>query len=138
MDIKKNEQGVTFISMLLTLFIIIITMPIIIHFLNYVHPLHHEEELSAQQFFVFIRNDIIMAQHVYSQNNKIYFQLSSEETAVIEQYKDIVRRQVNGRGHETYIRNVDTFTVEQLKDTVKIILTNKEGSTYDKAFSLYE
>lgn len=113
-------------------------MPIIIHFLNYIHPVSTKAELSVQQFFIFIRNDIILAEHVYSVDQKIYFTLTSEETAVIEQYKDIIRRQVDGRGHETYLRDIETFGVEQFDNTIKITLADKEGRTFEKTFNLYK
>ena len=124
MGIRKNESGTTFLSVLITFVIVIITLPILVYLLTYVEPVKHHNELAVNQFFMFLRNDVLTSEHDYSDDNKMYFLLSTGEIAHIEQYQNVIRSQINGRGHEIYIRNIDYFTLQP------IIIRNM-GNYYD-------
>jgi len=138
MAIKKNEDGTTFLSMLFTLLVIMIVLPFIIHFFSHIQQAKMSTDLPVEQFFIFLRNDILFADHVFSENNKLYFQLHSGETAKIEQFGDVIRRQINGTGHEIYIRNIDTFSLQPLLFGTKVFIKTTEGATYEKTIAHYE
>src|SRR5699024_5563696 len=114
MDIKNNEQGMTFISMLMAFIIILITLPFIIYFLTHLHESELNEDISLQQFFIFLRDDALFAENVFSEDNKLYFSLNTGEVAKIEQYNNVIRRQVDSRGHEIYMRNIESFTLQPM------------------------
>jgi len=135
----KNERGTTLISILLTLLIIGITMPLLIHFLTYIHVTDTDQDMPIEHFFIFLRNDTLMATDVYADENDIvYFQLSTGEVARIEQYKNMIRRRVDGKGHEIYLRDIETFQVESLPYGIRVTIINEEGETYEKSIAFYE
>ena len=138
MDIRKNESGTTFLSVLITFVIVIITLPILVYLLTYVEPVKHNNELAVNQFFMFLRNDVLTSEHVYSDDNKMYFLLSTGEIAHIEQYQNVIRRQINGRGHEIYIRNIDSFTLQPISFGTWVTITTEEGEVYEKKIAHYE
>lgn len=135
MALKRDEQGFTLVSLLLTLVIIAITMPIIIFLIQHLAVKPNDNHISAHQFFTFLYNDTLSAEDVQIMNNKIYFILNDRETASIEQYNTIIRRQVLGKGHEIYLREIDDFRVisEEFGYQVNITMTN--GEQYEKTIA---
>lgn len=137
-DIGKNESGATLLSILITFVIIMITLPLIIYLLTYVQPVKHHDELSVNQFFTFLRNDVLTSEHVYIEEDKMYFLLPTDEVAHIEHYQNVIRRQISGRGHEIYIRNIDSFTLQPISFGTQVTIVTKEGKKYEKKIAHYE
>jgi|SRR5690625_3503293 len=133
----NNERGMTFISMFLTLVIIAITLPFLIYFLQNIHTSTYKEDMSVQQFFIFVRNDAISAKHVYSKQNRLLFDLKSGEQAKIEYYPKLIRRQVDGKGHEIYLRDIESFSIQPLSYGSKLVVTTLKGETYEKTIAHY-
>jgi|SRR5699024_6733768 len=136
--IKNDEAGMTFVSMLMAMTIFGISLPFIIFFLSQLDSPQLDEDLQVQQFFIFIRDDALMSEHVYAEDNKLFFSLDTGETAKVEQYQNLIRRQVNGRGHEIYLRNIETFIVKPVAFGNKLIITTDKGATYEKTIATYE
>src|SRR5699024_1969959 len=104
----KTEQGTTFISILISLVSIVITTPLVIHFLTYIHVSEADEDLPIQHFLIFLRNDVLSATDVSMDgNNRIYFHLQDGKIARVEQYKNMIRRRVDEKGHEVYLRDIE-------------------------------
>ena len=56
----------------------------------------------------------------------------------IECYKNIVRRQVEGRGHEVMLQNIADFHVEQDGSVIIVQVMDDEGlSIYSKVLSIF-
>ncbi|MEI3611718.1 ComGF family competence protein [Pseudogracilibacillus sp. SO30301A] len=138
-DIRKSENGATFLSILITFVIVMITLPLLVYLLTYVQPVKHNNELSVNQFFIFLRNDVLTSEQVYTDDdNKMYFLLPTDEVAHIEQYQNVIRRQVNGRGHEIYLRDIDSFTLQPISFGTQVTIVTKEGREYEKKIAHYE
>src|SRR5690625_2822578 len=138
MAIQNNENGTTVVSMLLTLLVIVIILPFIVHFFSYIQPAKISTDLSVQQFYIFLRNDTLLANRVYSEENKLYFNLTSGEIAKIEQLGNVILRQIDDKGHEIYLRKVDSFTLQPLSYGTKVMIKTEEGVTYEKTIAHYE
>lgn len=132
----NRQAGFTFVEMLLSLSIMLLTIPFVVYFLSNLH-VEDENHLSVEQFFVFIRNDVISAQNVTVDGNLLYLHLESGETAKIEQYNQIIRRQVDGQGHEIYLRDVALFKLKVRNEGVRIFVETVEGETYEKTIDLF-
>src|SRR5690625_4014736 len=128
-DFKKNEEGITLLSVLFTLLIIMIVLPFIIHFFSHIQQAKMSTDLTVEQFFIFLRNDSLFADRVYSADNKLYFQLSSGKIAKIEQFDNVIRRQIDGEGHEIYIRYIESFSLQPLSFGTKVVIKTEEGAT---------
>ena len=135
MGLKKDEGGFTMISLLLTIVMIAVTMPIIIFLIQHLTVKPNDNHIIAHQFFTFLYHDTLTAENVEIVNNKIYFTLNDHETASIEQYENLIRRRVLGKGHEIYIREIDTFNVfpETFGYRVNLKMTN--GEEYEKTIA---
>ena len=97
------------------------------------------EELSIQQFFKFLRDDVINAADYQVNSNKLYLTLNEEETAKIETYQDVqVRRQVNNKGHELYLRNIKELKFEEVSYGIRTTVISKQGVTYEKTIIFYK
>src|SRR5690625_3572555 len=96
MALKKDEDGFTMVSLLLTIVIIAVTMPIIIFLIQHLTVKPNDNHIIAHQFFSFLYHDTLTAQRVDIENNTIYFTLNEYEKASIEQYKNVIRRRVSG------------------------------------------
>lgn len=132
----NRDAGFTLVETLLSLMILLLTIPFVIYFLSNLQ-VEDENHLSVEQFFVFIRNDAISAQNVTVDGTRLYFHLESGETAKIEQYNQLIRRQVNGQGHEIYLRDVVSFKLELRNEGVKVFVETVEGETYEKTINLF-
>lgn len=134
----RREAGFTFIETLLSLFILVLTIPFVVHILQLAMANDQDTHLSVEQFFVFIRNDAISAHDVTVDGNRLYLHLASGETAKIEQYNQFIRRQVNGQGHEIYLRDVAAFKLEERNEGVKVLVETLEGESYEKTIKLFK
>ena len=132
---RKREQGFTLVSTLISLSLVLISLPLIFELLYEVKNIS-KLELSPYKFMLFINEDIHRSEQFISKNNKLYFYLSTNEVAIIEQYGDLIRRKVDNRGHEIYLRNIDKFETINLDYGVKVIISLKDGEKYEKLFKV--
>lgn len=136
----KDNHGFSFISHLLMLAIILITIPFISFMLQSIEVPSTKEELSVYQFFQFIRDDVIRSINPVTTNDKLALTIPSkinEQTIVYEQYGNLIRRTVDGQGFEVYIRNITELDFHPLEFGFQITLTTTSGDQYEKTFSIY-
>jgi len=132
MDLMRNESGFTFFEMLLILSIIIITLPFITFLLQKMNDNGHQDHISVQQFFNFVQKDAEKAEEVYHENNRLFFVLNPYETAAIERYDNVIRRNVNGKGHEIYLRGIQSIDIEPVDFGFHLTVTTAKGEPYEK------
>ena len=136
----RPEGGFTFISTIFMLFILALSLPFMGYLLQVSNYRNNYEELSFNQFYQFMRDDLIRAERVDVTGNKLYLGLdgSGEEIATYEKYGNTVRRLVNGRGHELYLQGIKDLAFEPLHYGVKIKLTSTSGDEYEKTIVHYD
>ncbi|MCF3941764.1 ComGF family competence protein [Oceanobacillus alkalisoli] len=133
----KNERGFNFISLLTMLTVIFLTLPFLVYALQAVKPTNNYEELAVYEFFRFVRDDILESHHYYIQDHTLYLLQANEQTASISKYDSLVRRQIDGRGHEIYLRGVQFLRFQEEPFGIKLIITTEEGVTYERLFPFY-
>ncbi|MBC5637203.1 ComGF family competence protein [Ornithinibacillus sp. BX22] len=133
MALKNSEKGFTLLNQLFSLLILIICIPIQGAILN---TLHHQntyyEELSIQQFFNFIQREVNQSIACTTHSNKIVLHLYNDDVVTIELYRQLVRRQLNGKGHEIYLRDIESFQISSLPFGFTIHVTSLKGDHYEK------
>lgn len=134
---KHKEAGFTLISTLISLTMVLISLPLLYQLLFEVKSLK-KLELTPYKFMMFITDDIHRADITLAKNNKLYFYLPSGETAIIEQYNQLIRRKVDNRGHEIYLRDIVLFETKQLESSVSVKIELKDGEQYEKVFKVNE
>lgn len=132
MAIIHKEDAFTLLEMLIVLSTIVITFPFILFLLQQIQYKGDDEYLSVTQFFVYLQKDAIQAEEVYHEHNTLYFTINETDTAQIEQYNDTVRRRVNNKGHEIYLRNVQSISVHPNKVGFHFIVNTTKGESYEK------
>lgn len=130
-ELLHKQNGFTLISSLLRIIIIATTLPILIFILSNFKLDSAEESLSIQQLFFMLQNEINLAQDVTLANSRLYLDVD-DNIIVIEQYGALLRRRVNGQGHEVYHRDVGSMTLEQLPYGKKIKLKMLTGESYER------
>src|SRR5699024_9365095 len=136
MAIRKNEQGFTLISMLITITILFTTLPFLVYLIQSVSISSNYQEISVHHFFHFLRDEFIGAKEYKIENNTIILEYPSE-TVSIEKFGSLIRRQVDGRGHEIFLRDVDTITFTSLLFGVKTEIKTLQGEQYEKTIIFY-
>ena len=136
-DYRLNERGFTFITTLAMISILALTLPFLSYTLEAVRPNTTYDELSVQEFYRFMRDEVIRSHAFYIKENKLYLEQKIDETAIISLQGTQIRRQVNNKGHEIYLR--DVAQVKFLSDPygVRIVITDTKGETYEKLFIFY-
>src|SRR5690625_3126984 len=124
--------------MLLTIAIIGLTLSLLISLITSISYSTEYDELSIQQFFYILRDDLLFSSDVSVEHNKLYLELHSDEKATIEQYGRVIRRQVEGKGHEVYLREVEDVMFTLLPYGIEATITSLEGETYEKTIIFYQ
>ncbi|MEI3602708.1 ComGF family competence protein [Oceanobacillus sp. SE10311] len=133
----KNEQGFNFISLMTMVTIIFLTLPFLAYALQTVKTTNNYEELAVYELFRFIRDDILKSHDYYIRDHALYLLQEDDETVTISKYDSLIRRQVNGRGHEIYLRGVESLRFKEEPFGIKLVITTEEGATYEKIFTFY-
>lgn len=138
LDICQNEQGFTFLNMLMTIAILLITLPLLSFLLKSSLYSSNYNHLSVQQFFHFIQNDVILSTDYSISNNEISLELPNDYSVSIKKFGRLIHRQVDGRGHEIYLRDIQDMELSPLPYGFIVKLTMLEGDYYEKTITFYE
>src|SRR5699024_11379104 len=133
--IISADDVFSLINSLISLYLILVSLLLMYH-LVYEVKSTSKFELSPYKFIVFIEADIHRSKQMIAKDNALHFYLPNDEIAVIEQYGELIRRKVDNRGHEIYLRNVTNFQTENLEHGVKISIKLKNGEKYEKTFKV--
>ncbi|WP_158701707.1 ComGF family competence protein [Lentibacillus sp. Marseille-P4043] len=138
MGIARTERGFTFLTLLLTVTILFMTLPFISYLIKSAAYSTNYQEESIQQFLYFLRDDVIKATDYAVTPTAIKLIINDEETVTIEQYETLIRRQVNGQGHEIYLRDVEEVSFTSLPYGIHAKITSIQGETYEKQIIIYQ
>jgi competence protein ComGF len=136
----KREKGFTFLQLLIAITFLSVSLPFLGYLLNAAAYHNNYNEISVQQFFQYIRNDVIHSTGYQISSNppQIILELEDGKTAMIEPYQDLIRRHVDGRGHEVYLRDVKEIQLDNLDYGFRLQITTSKGEEYEKSFVFYE
>ncbi|MBP1969744.1 competence protein ComGF [Virgibacillus natechei] len=137
MAIRNNEKGFTLVSILISITIIAMTLPFTAYLINSVQNTTNYEEISIQQFFHYLRDDVIKATSITTSSSSLFLTLDDETTATIEMYGGHIRRQVNN-GNEIYLRDIKEVTFKEKPYGIQTIITSVQGERYEKTIAFYE
>ncbi|ASK63203.1 hypothetical protein CFK37_14125 [Virgibacillus phasianinus] len=138
-DTLFNQQGFTILSMLLAITILFITIPFLEYMTKSLSYTTNYTDLSYHQFFHFFRDDLLRSTNYTIGDQAVYFHAIDGTKVTYEKYQDIIRRQVDGTGHEVVINgNVKNAFFEKISYGVKVTITTKDGANYEKIFTVYQ
>lgn len=143
MRLWNNAKGFTLISMLVAMTILVLTLPFVYYALSALQLKQtNTEALSVQQFFIQLHYEVMSSSSVYVANNQLYIQFMerndhTERVARVSLYNNTIRRQVNGLGHEIYLRQVSDITFEEQTNAILLTITKESGEVYEKTIYNY-
>ena len=137
MAILKNEKGFTFISMLLMLTILAMSLPLLAYVTKSANYSTKYDEMAINQFFQFLRDDFIQATDYQVSETALILVIDDTTTVTIEKYQDLIRRQVNRKGHETYLRDVKDLSFSSHDYGIRAAVTSLQGEHYEKTIVFY-
>lgn len=132
-----NEKGMSLVTTLLAVVIIVVALPLLSFVLNKLTEPKLYEDIKFEQFFHFIRDDALRSNDVRAVKNTLIFDVRNGDTATLSMYKDNIRRQVGGVGHEIYLRDVKLFEVTQQTYSIDVKIKSTTGGVYAKTIPLY-
>ncbi|WP_085991911.1 competence type IV pilus minor pilin ComGF [Oceanobacillus senegalensis] len=133
----KDEKAFSFVSLLFAISIIVLTLPLVGYLFQATNHLSaNDNELSIQQFFQFMRDEMINSEENHVLKDKLVL-YQSDSKVTFEQYGNTVRRQVNGTGHEILLRGVKKIEFEANSIGVRLHITSSKGETYEKNIVYY-
>lgn len=135
---KKSEAGFSFASLLLTITIVFTTLPFMAYLLEHININTHEEFISVHQFFNYVRDELIESEHYHTSHDTISYQLENGDTGTFSKYQNLVRRQVNKKGHEVYLRDVQHIQIQPVKYGIHLSITSMRGNVYEKTIILHK
>ncbi|ALX48075.1 competence type IV pilus minor pilin ComGF [Lentibacillus amyloliquefaciens] len=134
--IRPNEKGVTFISVLFMISIIFTTIPFTVYLVKAVDVTSNYDALSVQQFFFYMRDEVISASDLTIETSKLTLEQPDGSTATLEKSDDRIVRRLNN-GFEIYLRDVQDVTFTSSSYGVHASITTINGDQYEKSIVYY-
>ncbi|WP_273130062.1 competence type IV pilus minor pilin ComGF [Bacillus weihaiensis] len=134
----KNEQGLTFLNLLFSFLIyslIISSLSIILSYL--VASSKYEGDLNPfewELFIVLLKKELNDVENIRIEKNVLVFENQNNDKITIHKYQDVIRRQVNGLGHEILLLKVKAVTFQQTDTGVKLFVESLSGKPYQFTF----
>ncbi|MGM8213493.1 competence type IV pilus minor pilin ComGF [Virgibacillus sp. W0430] len=136
--IQKNELGFTLIHYLFLLTILTISLPLLSSLLQSMPDDSTTDELSIRAFTHFIRDDVIRAIDFEVNSDVLTLYLYDGKRATVSKYNNVVRRQVNGEGHEVYLIGVKDISFVPHSEGFYMQVVSEQGDKYEKSIQFYQ
>ncbi|RID89408.1 hypothetical protein D1953_02260 [Peribacillus asahii] len=136
----QKSNGFTMVEMLISLVVFMMISLFVLQIFLVMYPnlimnkqLHHKE---WEVFSIQLQKELRESKNQTVKNNKLYL-LTNGSVASVELYQNIVRRQVEGLGHEILLQNVADFQVNQKGNQISVQVTDYSGKQYSRTFHPY-
>jgi competence protein ComGF len=132
----ESKNGHTLIEAIIVLAVLLMLsslIPLLFIPIQKQPPISQLEETSL--FFSMLGKEIREGKTIEVYNNSLYITLSNGNVLSFSKYHSLIRKQVNGLGHEVWMQNIREMVLEKHSDvlfTVKIIDT--KGNEYQRFF----
>lgn len=129
-----NEKGFTLIEVLITLMIILAltaVLPSLMISSVRTSAFDHQDE-EAQLFYVLVAKEVRGAASVVTNGKTLTLTKPSGDTITFEMFGNVIRRRVNGTGHEVVLQGVKGMSIEVSGPRVKVGLVLTNGSTKEE------
>lgn len=137
-----NERGYTILNLLFTFLIyifIISTVTIIFHFL--VSHSQHPKDLKPFEWELFViqlHREIKESSNLIVNEENISYLNKHGQNISVNKYKNVIRRQVEGLGHEIMLIKVKDVTIQQKGAGFELSVMSEAGKHYSHIFHSYK
>ncbi len=136
----NNERGITLLEALLSLFLtmfILQALPYILKTVWIYSQQSPQKDVEVYQLYHFIEQDLYTTRSISTISDGVRLYKQNGDQVDIEQYGNMIRRQVNHQGHQGLLHNVKSLEVRPSSNGFYILLQKEGGSEYQKLFNLY-
>lgn len=130
----KHRQGFTLAEVLLSLTVLMTALLILVPLLNQLRPEDWNADWSSHQFSQLLQEELNDATHIQTHENILSLTNREKETVTIEQYQNVVRRRVSGKGHEVWLYDINNIKFSSLPGSLRLHIEFKGGETFEKIF----
>lgn len=99
---------------------------------------HDLKPFEWELFTVQLHRELKDATDIQVKNEQLLFKNKLGEIVTVQQYKNLIRRQVNGKGHEIYLFRVKDFELNKIEDGIKIKVFSNFGKDYEHIFRIFK
>ncbi|MGI8316154.1 competence type IV pilus minor pilin ComGF [Halobacillus mangrovi] len=128
----NSNKGFTLSETMISLTLLMVMLSLSYPLLHSLEGPSYYKELSARQFFIFIQQEVHYAREASVEGNSFQIIDSRHRSITIEQYQNIVRKRVGGKGHESLLSKVKLFTVQQTGSDFLVQVELEGGEAYQK------
>jgi len=108
-----NEKGFTFVEMLFAFSVFLLTIHLTLSIIPTIHiqsTIGNSEEIMEWEMFIHqSKQELRGSRHFKVTSNKLVFINAHNEMVEYEKYKHLLRRKVEGKGHEVILQNIDSI-----------------------------
>ncbi|MBA2869912.1 competence protein ComGF [Anoxybacillus calidus] len=132
---NKPNSGFTLVEMLITLsglFIIVSFMPMLLN-IQWIKE-HQSERFSRLEWQVFARqitSEVREAREMEIKQSTLYLYKFNGEKVSFEKYGNLIRRRVNGQGHEISLQYISGVQYKLEHDGLRIKVMTEQGKEYE-------
>ncbi|AKG04313.1 MULTISPECIES: competence type IV pilus minor pilin ComGF [Salimicrobium] len=131
----KDTKGFTLMEVLLSLSILLTALVVLVPLMNYLRPLEWNGDWQTHQYIQLLQEELNTASSVNVQKNNLHYTNIEGSIVSIEQYRNLVRRRVSGKGHETLLFDIRDMTFFFKSDVLHVKIEYEGGERFEK--SLY-
>ncbi|MCU9613857.1 competence type IV pilus minor pilin ComGF [Caldibacillus lycopersici] len=130
---RKNEHGYTFLELILSLFLFtLITMFIatttpMLRYHSYTSEIR--EQMEWDNFIQQAKREIRNSDRLYLSSGRLFL-YAGQKVIKYEKYGNLLRRQVDGEGHEVLLYNTYAVQFKALQKAIKISIERDNAKTY--------
>jgi competence protein ComGF len=136
----QGNTGHTLVEVIIALAVIVMItslFPLLLIPIQKHPPITQLEETSL--FFSMIGKEIREAKAIEVNNNTLYITNANQDVISFSKYHSLIRKQVNGLGHEVWVQNVHSIVMEMAKDILlTVTITNNDGLKMQRVFRRIE
>jgi competence protein ComGF len=131
-----NGLGFTFIEMLVVMLILMtitslfpLLFTVLSEWIEEPSKLHpFEWEVAVSQLTMELRE----AEEITIENGSLRLRNFNQDVILYERFGNLVRRRVNGQGHEVILQNVGAIELYYIADGIRMVVTGIDGKVYEK------
>lgn len=102
------------------------------------HPPNPQLE-ETSLFFSMLGKEIREGKSIEVNNNSLYITLTNGNVLSFSRYHSLIRKQVNGLGHEVWVQNISEMVLKKHSDVLLAVkLIDTQGNEYERFFRRIE
>lgn len=133
--LKKNQQGYFLIESLLA----VILLSIFIMWLGQSYFLWKQEETDVYSSLYQLQHLLSLEEqwshYIEERDNQLYFHQMNGDIVIVSLHNNKIRRQLNNRGHEELIRNINIFSIAESSSYYHLLVETNSGEKIEKYFN---